>query len=406
MGHETTPRDPPGERPAAPDLRALEDPKTHQGLRRYVRAILIRIGAPENELEDLVAEVVGEAGTTRHRYDPARATVATWLESIARHKLVDLQRKRGARGARHARRVSDEEADQLPEPVSHCLNPEQAVHARQLLVMLESAVTGRARTTFLLHAEGYSRPEIAAQIGVPESTVKQRLERAGELRDEAAGKLGEDRRSGADVRFCALPLLLAGEEHDVVPAAPNRCDGAPARADTLLSRGFSPATIPPARFSPRGPAAKVAAAAVLTLASALMVANGPGKPPRGLHSSAPLPGAAIAVSALSSPPLDRTGVPVARAAAAVRRVPLVPRPSKLPTVGPPKQPPQTGPLASPEGSDVLLRLAGGAARAGVHDSASSLLERHARELPSTEPALRAGLARAVREARAPGTPRR
>lgn len=406
MGHETTRRDPPRERPAAPDLRALEDPKTHQGLRRYVRAILIRIGAPENELEDLVAEVVGEASTTRHRYDPARATMATWLESIARHKLIDLQRRRGARGAKHARRVSEEEAEQLPEPVSHCLNPEQAVHARQLLVMLESAVTGRARATFLLHAEGYSRPEIAAQIGVPESTVKQRLERAGELRDEAAGKLGEDRRSGADVRFGVLPLLLAQEEHNVVPAAPNRCDDAPARTDMMLSRGFSPANIPSARFSPRGLAAKVAAASVLTLASALTVANGPGEPPRGLHSSAPLPDTGIAASGLSSPPLDRTGVSVVRAAAAVRRGPLAPPPSELPTVEPPRRPPQTGPLASPEGSDVLLRLAGGAARAGAHDSAASLLDRHARQLPSTEPALQAALARAVREGRAAGTPRR
>jgi Sigma-70 region 2 len=80
-----------------PDLQALEDPSRHDQLRQFVRAVLRRLGAPDNELDDLVADVVAEAGTSRHRYDPAVASVATWLESIARHRLVDFRRRWRAR---------------------------------------------------------------------------------------------------------------------------------------------------------------------------------------------------------------------------------------------------------------------------------------------------------------------
>jgi RNA polymerase sigma-70 factor (ECF subfamily) len=57
---------------------------------------LFRVG--DRQLaEDLAAETFEQAWRDRHRYDPERASFTTWLFAIARHRIVDKQRKLGQR---------------------------------------------------------------------------------------------------------------------------------------------------------------------------------------------------------------------------------------------------------------------------------------------------------------------
>jgi RNA polymerase sigma-70 factor, ECF subfamily len=45
--------------------------------------------------EDLTAEIFEQVWRDRDRYDPERASPATWLFAIARHRIVDAQRRWG-----------------------------------------------------------------------------------------------------------------------------------------------------------------------------------------------------------------------------------------------------------------------------------------------------------------------
>lgn len=397
MRHGSLPRPSPVERPPPPDLDALEDPEKHPALRRYVRSVLVRLGAPEHELEDLVAEVVADAALARHRYDPAVATVTTWLESIARHRLIDLRRRWRAKGSRL---VPEEEAAAQDEPESPDLNPEQAVHARRILDELADAVTGPPRQAFLLHAEGYTRPEIARRTGLQEGTVKHRLEQASELRDEAAARMNEDRRTGGDVRFGALPLLLAVEAHTVIPGSPAEHESTPPPESRGVRTGRPPPGLP--WTSPTLPS-KLAAAAALALVSSLAVPLGSGAF-HGPPGASPLLAEALPARLDPSPPLATTappqqattgGEPLPHPQAGARTA--VPssagrRPS-TPVAPPAAVPAPRGTSAGrEEDSDVLFRLAEATARAGSKDAARSLLARHARQLPAESPRRRAALA--------------
>lgn len=374
MRHGSLPRPSPVERPPPPDLDALEDPKKHPALRRYVRSVLVRLGAPEHELEDLVAEVVADAALARHRYDPAVATVTTWLESIARHRLIDLRRRWRAKGSRL---VPEEEALAQEEPESPGLNPEQAAHARRILDELADSVTGPPREAFLLHAEGYTRPEIARRTGLQEGTVKHRLEQASELRDEAVSRMNEDRRTGGDVRFGALPLLLAVEAHTPLSGSPAELESTPPPEGRSVRTGRPPPGLPPTLPS------KLVAAAALALVSSLAVPLGSGAF-QGRPGASPLLAEALPARLDPSPPLTTSVPPPPPTSAFPHSTPVTP-PAAVPA-------PRGASAGRKEDSDVLFRLAEATARAGSKDAARSLLARHARQLPDESPTRRAALA--------------
>lgn len=52
-----------------------------------------RLLPPAEDAEDLVQQVFVSAWRQRHRYDPSRASLLTWMLGIARHKAIDRLRK-------------------------------------------------------------------------------------------------------------------------------------------------------------------------------------------------------------------------------------------------------------------------------------------------------------------------
>lgn len=57
---------------------------------------LIRLGDPDLA-EDVAAETFEQVWRDRNRYDSQRASITTWLFSIARNRVVNKQRKQGRR---------------------------------------------------------------------------------------------------------------------------------------------------------------------------------------------------------------------------------------------------------------------------------------------------------------------
>ncbi|MEM7643023.1 MAG: sigma-70 family RNA polymerase sigma factor [Pseudomonadota bacterium] len=133
-----------------------------------VKAFLIRTGLSPSAAEDCMQDVMVTVWRKAHLYDPARATVATWLFTIARNRKIDLIRK--------ARRPEPEDLPWGPEP-----EPAQAdaLALQQDTRRLAQAVADLpAKQRDLVERAFYgdlSHSEIAAETGLPLGTIKSRI---------------------------------------------------------------------------------------------------------------------------------------------------------------------------------------------------------------------------------------
>jgi RNA polymerase sigma-70 factor (ECF subfamily) len=81
-------------------LNTLSDDKFSQLYEQHLDAVLsyclFQVGERQRA-EDVTAETFEQAWRDRHRYNPEKASFTTWLFAIARHRIVDHQRKQGRR---------------------------------------------------------------------------------------------------------------------------------------------------------------------------------------------------------------------------------------------------------------------------------------------------------------------
>jgi RNA polymerase sigma factor (sigma-70 family) len=152
------------------------------GLFRFV----LRSVKARGEAEELFQEIWMRVIEARGRYKP-EAKFATWLYTIAHHRLVDHWRAKGLS------LVSlDDEESTAPEPVAPpSAEPHRNAEARETFERLSIAIAAlplAQREAFLLHTEsGLSVAEIAAATGSGEEAAKSRLRYAMNKLREAIG---------------------------------------------------------------------------------------------------------------------------------------------------------------------------------------------------------------------------
>jgi RNA polymerase sigma-70 factor (ECF subfamily) len=128
-----------------------------------------RLGDPALA-EEAVQDVFVRAWRAAHRFDPAVASLRTWLFAICRNVVVDVARSRASRPAVVA---EGEQAERI-EPMS--ADPRDRVLLRAQLEEALGRLSAPHREVVLgavVHDRPYS--ELAARAGVPESTVRTRL---------------------------------------------------------------------------------------------------------------------------------------------------------------------------------------------------------------------------------------
>jgi RNA polymerase sigma-70 factor (ECF subfamily) len=96
--------------------------------------------------------------------------VTAWVLAIARHKLVDLWRRRGRRDALHD--PIDDVAEQLL-----AVAPEDGGARRDLDVLLRELPPAQHQAIALTKIEGLSVAEAAARTGASESAIKVQVHR-------------------------------------------------------------------------------------------------------------------------------------------------------------------------------------------------------------------------------------
>lgn len=133
-----------------------------------VKGFLMRSGADPSLAEECAQEVMATLWHKAHMFDPTRASVATWIFTIARNRKIDALRKQ-----------------KRPEPEELPWGPEAEPDQEDILSLQEETrALGQALAELpekqrKLIERAYfgelSHSEIAAETGLPLGTIKSRI---------------------------------------------------------------------------------------------------------------------------------------------------------------------------------------------------------------------------------------
>jgi len=133
-----------------------------------VKGFLIRSGTDASLAEECAQEVMATCWHKAHMFDASRASVATWIFTIARNKKIDVLRK--------ARRPEPEDLSWGPEE-----EPAQAdvIALQQETTRLGEALKALPQAQRELVEKAYfgdlTHSEIAVETGLPLGTIKSRI---------------------------------------------------------------------------------------------------------------------------------------------------------------------------------------------------------------------------------------
>lgn len=136
-------------------------------LRGYFRR---RMQSLPDDLEDLVQETLLALHLQRGTFDPT-LPVSAWVHAVARHKLVDLWRRRGRHDALH------EPLDGVDEFALAAVEPNEAGTRRDLDKLLQTLPEAQRQAILLTKLNGLSVAEAAQRTGASESAIKVQVHR-------------------------------------------------------------------------------------------------------------------------------------------------------------------------------------------------------------------------------------
>lgn len=133
-----------------------------------VKAFLMKSGAGPELAEEITQEVMATLWRKAHLFDPAKASVSTWIFTIARNRKIDLLRKQ--------KRPEPEDLPWGPEAEP---DQEDALALSQETEQLGDALAQLPEKQRHLIEKAYfgelSHSEIAEQTGLPLGTIKSRI---------------------------------------------------------------------------------------------------------------------------------------------------------------------------------------------------------------------------------------
>lgn len=133
-----------------------------------VKAFLMKSGADAGLAEDCMQDVMAALWHKAHMYDPARASVATWIFTLARNRRIDLLR-RSARPEPEDLPWGPEAPPEQADVLALQQDTERLVAALANLPEKQRSLVQRAYFGDLSHAE------ISLETGLPLGTIKSRI---------------------------------------------------------------------------------------------------------------------------------------------------------------------------------------------------------------------------------------
>lgn len=133
-----------------------------------VKGFLMKSGASTSLAEECAQDVMATLWQKAGMFDPARASVATWVFTIARNRRIDALRK--------ARRPEPEDLPWGPEPEPDQVDALELQRDTERLTLALAQLPEKQRALIERAYFGdLSHSEIAAETGLPLGTIKSRI---------------------------------------------------------------------------------------------------------------------------------------------------------------------------------------------------------------------------------------
>lgn len=133
-----------------------------------VKGFLIKSGTDASMAEECAQDVMATLWHKAHLFDPTRASVSTWVFTIARNRRIDMLRKQ--------RRPEPDELTWGPEPEPDAADVMELQQESTRLVQALSELPGKQRDLIQKAYFGdLSHSEIAEETGLPLGTIKSRI---------------------------------------------------------------------------------------------------------------------------------------------------------------------------------------------------------------------------------------
>jgi RNA polymerase sigma factor (sigma-70 family) len=133
-----------------------------------VKSFLMKSGASPDLAEECTQEVMVTLWNKAHLFDPAKASVSTWIFTIARNRRIDLLRKQ--------RRPEPEDLPWGPEAAPDLVDAMGLQQDTEQLGLALAALPDEQRKLIERAYFGeLSHSEIAAETGLPLGTIKSRI---------------------------------------------------------------------------------------------------------------------------------------------------------------------------------------------------------------------------------------
>jgi RNA polymerase sigma-70 factor (ECF subfamily) len=128
----------------------------------------MKSGADAAQAEECAQDVMATVWTKAALYDPARASVATWVFTIARNRRIDTIRRQ--------RRAEPEDLawgpEEAPDQADVLAMAQESMRLRQALLALPEVQREMIEKAYF---GDLSHGDIAAETGLPLGTIKSRI---------------------------------------------------------------------------------------------------------------------------------------------------------------------------------------------------------------------------------------